>query len=62
MEEDVRYFARRASEEREAAMRSTHLKARRAHLEIAGRYADLATSIESRERFLALDLNRVVGL
>jgi hypothetical protein len=49
MEADAVYFARRASEERAAAMRAVHLKARQAHREMASRYQDLATSIGSPE-------------
>jgi len=49
MEGDVVYFGRRANEERIAAMKAPHPQARKAHLEMAERYADLATAIASRE-------------
>lgn len=62
MEDDVSYFMRRASQQREAAMRSSDLRARQAHLEMADRYQDLATSIEARERFLAVDLDGPIGV
>lgn len=52
MEADAVYFARRASEERTAAKQAVHLKARRAHLELAERYQDLATAISARDRLL----------
>lgn len=48
MNADAHYFARRASEERAAAMQSPHLKARAAHLEMARRYQDLADAITDR--------------
>ena len=38
MRDDVHYFAARAQEERAAAMRCVHLKARAAHLEMARLY------------------------
>jgi hypothetical protein len=37
-------------------MRAVHLNARQAHLEMAERYADLATAISSRDRFLGLQV------
>lgn len=55
MEADTTYFRRRASDERAAAMKAAHLGARDAHLELAGRYEDLANAIEGRERYLGLD-------
>ena len=45
MEGDLHYFIRRASEERLAAMKAPHPSARKAHLEMAARYDDLATGI-----------------
>jgi hypothetical protein len=42
MEKDANYFRRRAAEERVAAMKAAHSAARRAHLEMAERYDDLA--------------------
>jgi hypothetical protein len=41
MQNDVHYYALRVSEERLAAMRSEHLRARAAHLELARRYQEL---------------------
>ena len=46
MESDGNYFARRAREERAAAMNAAHPAARRSHLEMADRYGDLAAAIE----------------
>jgi len=45
VEGDHIYFCRRATEEREAAMKAPHQEARRAHIELAGRYEELATAI-----------------
>jgi hypothetical protein len=42
MELDKAYFSRRAQEERIAATKATHRGAREAHLDLAGRYEDLA--------------------
>ena len=47
MESDAVYFGRRAKEERAAAMKATDPRAREAHLELAGRYDELATAISS---------------
>lgn len=58
METDVFYFARRAREERAAAEAATQPVARKAHLELANRYADLASAISERERLLGLDTAR----
>ena len=52
MEGDASYFIRRAGEERAAAMKCAHGAARRAHLELAKRYDDLASSISARADFL----------
>lgn len=49
MESNASYFGRRAREELFAAIRADHHKARRAHLDLAARYDDLARSIEARE-------------
>ena len=54
METDYGYFRRRASEEREAAMKAEHSAARRAHLELAHRCEDLATEIEANEQRLLM--------
>jgi hypothetical protein len=56
-EGDGIYFGRRASEERVAAMKSPHPQARKAHLEMANRYDDLATAISEREHVLGRSLN-----
>ncbi len=53
---DAGYFARRASEEKAAAMKAIHPSARQAHLEIAERFQELARSISDHERALGLDL------
>ena len=50
MEADFIYFSRRAQEEREAAMRNPHPDARRAHIDMARRYDDLARAIEVRHQ------------
>ncbi|MCH8616679.1 hypothetical protein LZ016_11285 [Sphingomonas sp. SM33] len=50
MESDAVYFRRRASEENLAAIRADHPRARKAHLELAGRYDDLADAIDEQER------------
>ncbi|HUP67954.1 MAG TPA: hypothetical protein VM145_07065 [Sphingomicrobium sp.] len=47
MEKDFIYFNRRAQEEREAAMKAIHPQARRAHLQLANRYMNLANKIEA---------------
>ena len=57
MEGDAAYFARRASQEREAALKAAHPSARQAHLELAGRYDDLAQSIIARAKHLGVALD-----
>jgi len=47
MEADFNYFSRRAREEREAAMKADHPSARRAHRDLADRYAELSSAIEA---------------
>jgi hypothetical protein len=44
METDSGYFARRASEERRAALKSAHASVREAHLSLAKRYDELASA------------------
>lgn len=44
MEGDTVYFARRAQEERVAAMKAPNQRARQAHLEMADRYDGLASA------------------
>lgn len=46
MESDAAFFSRRAREEKLAASRADHPRARRAHLEMSARYTDLARAIE----------------
>jgi hypothetical protein len=46
MENNAGYFARRASEERQAALKSAHVNAREAHLTLARRYDELANASE----------------
>lgn len=48
MEGDAIYLNRRASEERIAAMKAAHPNARRAHLEMARRYEELANAIAAQ--------------
>jgi len=50
MESDRIYFARRAAEEKAAAMRTAHPNARSAHLDLAARYGDLAEHIGRSDR------------
>ena len=49
MECDAVYFRRRAQDERLAADKAGHETARRLHLEMADRYDELATAIDSRQ-------------
>jgi hypothetical protein len=49
METDVAYFRRRASEEHVAATAAGHPQARRAHVDMAKRYENLARAIEVKE-------------
>jgi len=46
MESDAAFFTRRAREERFAATRAEHPQARKAHLQMAARYSDLARAID----------------
>jgi hypothetical protein len=48
LESDQVYFARRAREERVAAMKAPHPAARKSHFEMADRYDDLAQAIRSQ--------------
>ncbi len=54
MEPDRLYFARRAKEERAASETATHPQAKRAHVELAQRYEDLALAIAAEEHGLGL--------
>jgi hypothetical protein len=58
-ESDCEYFLRRATEERSAAELAGHPSARRAHLELAGRYSEMA---EAAARMAAPIEMRVVPL
>jgi hypothetical protein len=49
MESDAIYFGRRATEEREAAMRAPHPTARQVHLDMADRYDEISGAITARE-------------
>ena len=53
MDGDSLYFSRRGSEERKAAAAATDPRARQAHLDLAGRYDELAAAIGSHERVAA---------
>jgi len=55
MEGDTVYFRQRASDERAAAMKASHPGARDAHLQLAGRYDELANASERRERYVGID-------
>lgn len=48
MENDAAYFARRAGEERVAALKCTNQHARRTHLDMAKRYDELVRANGSR--------------
>jgi len=49
MEGDAAYFARRAEQQREAALKAVHPAARTAHIELANRYEELALAIGSHD-------------
>jgi len=49
MESNTSYFSRRAREELFAAIRADHHRARRAHLDMAARYDELARSTEFQQ-------------
>lgn len=50
MEGDAAYFSRRANEERVAAMKAAHPRARQSHLVMAERYDEFAGAIASHQR------------
>ena len=56
MEGDVEYLRRRAQQEKEAAMKARHPKAREAHLEMARRFEEFASAATVRDKHLGLDL------
>jgi hypothetical protein len=45
MKGDASYFIRRAAEEKLAAGAATHSRSRKAHLELAARYEDIARDL-----------------
>jgi hypothetical protein len=53
MESDTSYFARRAAQERQAALKARHPGARQAHLDIAARYDDLIAALVAHEQVTA---------
>ena len=50
MDNDAAYFARRAGEERVAALKCTNQHARRTHLDLAKRYDELVRAYGTRLR------------
>lgn len=50
MENDQSYFMRRAAQERSAAHKAGHRKARKAHEELADRYQDLVQTSQASEQ------------
>ena len=52
MESDLAYFSHRAEEELRAAGDARNSEARRAHMQLASRYTDLAQGIMAHERVL----------
>lgn len=60
VENDVAYFNRRASEERNAATEAAHPNARQAHLKMAERYKDMASAIAAAD--LSLQSGRTEGV
>ncbi|MCL6678621.1 hypothetical protein LZ519_04720 [Sphingomonas sp. RG327] len=55
LESDHVYFARRASEERTAAICTPNDEARKAHIELAERYEDLVRAIVGRQQLLGVE-------
>ena len=55
LESDHVYFARRASEERTAAIRTQSDEARKSHIELAERYEDLVRAIVGRQQLLGAE-------
>jgi hypothetical protein len=53
-ESDRQYFSRRADEESNAAAGASHPTAKRAHLDLAQRYHDLAHAIDRHEKGMVL--------
>lgn len=51
-ESDREYFQRRADEEWACAASATHMGAKRIHLQMAERYADLAGAIRRHEQIV----------
>lgn len=59
MEADLVYFSRRAAEEKAAASRADHPNARQAHLDLAGRYEDLANALAQSHRQSSVGVSNV---
>lgn len=57
MEGDAIYFGRRAREERVAALKSANANARRSHLDMANRYDELVSAIESHRMAPAVSIS-----
>ena len=55
MEGDVAYLRRRSQQEREAASRAAHPKAREAHLELARRFDEFSDAAAARDQHFGLD-------
>ena len=53
-ESDRQYFSRRADEESAAAANAAHPTAKRAHLDLAQRYLDLAHAIDRHEKGMVI--------
>jgi hypothetical protein len=56
METDLIYYRRRATEEAAAAASAEHVKVRQVHLELARRYAERVTLLESAPSRVPLHL------
>jgi hypothetical protein len=62
MESDAAFFTRRAREERFAATKAEHPQARKAHLQMAARYADLSRAIDGKPEDDSDDASERVGI
>lgn len=58
MQDDATYYRSRAQQEIDAAMAAELTAVRKAHLDLAQRYQDLASALESREDAQALSSGR----
>lgn len=54
MESDVTYYRKRAAEEAARALSAGNAKVRQVHLDLARRYADRVTALETQEMPLGL--------